>query len=383
MNRLLILRPDNLGDLVLFSGALKLFRRKYAGYRISLCAKEYVRGYFEHCPHLDHFLSWETVMEEYNPLPDIPWYPRTWRGQSRLRQAAGRWRRRRLAKKLSCDTLLIPVRSPQFWWTEFVAMIPAREKVGLTGNTSNCNTPQEHENYIKTLTHPVDASDLRPMEHEFTATLRFLHGLGIKAAPDDIWPEHWTTPEDATSAGRLAGTDHPNLVILAPGKSSLAAGVLPASFYESVFSGPLASPISVIILGTASEKENCLATAAALKSSPMVREVICLAGKTSIRQTIELLKLARAVISLETATLHLAVMLRRPVIGIVGGGHFGRFFPWGNPATVRAAYQQMDCFGCNWRCIFDTVRCLTELNPAIVTGHLQELLGQREAVGVS
>jgi hypothetical protein len=50
----------------------------------------------------------------------------------------------------------------------------------------------------------------------------------------------------------------------------------------------------------------------------------------------------------------------------MGGGHFGRFYPWGDPRRHRTACRTLDCYHCNWRCPYATVRCLEQIRPADV-----------------
>jgi ADP-heptose:LPS heptosyltransferase len=73
-------------------------------------------------------------------------------------------------------------------------------------------------------------------------------------------------------------------------------------------------------------------------------------------------------IGVETGALHIATALGVPSVGILGGGHFGRFYPWGNPAVHRVAASRMDCYGCQWRCVHGDFRCI----PAISTGQVSE-----------
>jgi len=50
----------------------------------------------------------------------------------------------------------------------------------------------------------------------------------------------------------------------------------------------------------------------------------------------------------------------------MGGGHFGRFFPYGNLKKNRVVYRKMDCFACNWQCKFSTVKCIEEISVDLV-----------------
>jgi len=73
--------------------------------------------------------------------------------------------------------------------------------------------------------------------------------------------------------------------------------------------------------------------------------------------------------------LHIATALRKPVVGIVGGGHFGRFYPWGDPETSRVVNLPMDCYGCNWHCRYDRLRCIQDIPAANAQHELLKLFG--------
>ncbi|HEX8431066.1 MAG TPA: glycosyltransferase family 9 protein, partial [Longimicrobium sp.] len=83
----------------------------------------------------------------------------------------------------------------------------------------------------------------------------------------------------------------------------------------------------------------------------------------------------------DAAALHIAVALRKPTVGIVGGGHPGRFQPWGDPAINHVCSVPMECFGCNWTCRYATTRCVTEVPPDVVAGALRAALGAVHATG--
>jgi ADP-heptose:LPS heptosyltransferase len=89
---------------------------------------------------------------------------------------------------------------------------------------------------------------------------------------------------------------------------------------------------------------------------------------------IECLKRCDLILTQETAALHIATALRKPVAGIVGGGHFGRFYPWGDPETSRPVQREMSCYGCNWHCKYQTMRCIQEIPPGDAAAALAGLV---------
>lgn len=46
----------------------------------------------------------------------------------------------------------------------------------------------------------------------------------------------------------------------------------------------------------------------------------------------------------------------------VGGGHWGRFFPWENSRNVHWLNKKMDCFHCNWKCKYGDFRCVNNID---------------------
>ena len=59
--RLFILRPDHLGDLILFSGALRVIRARWPTTHITLCVRSYGLELFSACPHIDRLFSYDQL----------------------------------------------------------------------------------------------------------------------------------------------------------------------------------------------------------------------------------------------------------------------------------------------------------------------------------
>jgi ADP-heptose:LPS heptosyltransferase len=83
-----------------------------------------------------------------------------------------------------------------------------------------------------------------------------------------------------------------------------------------------------------------------------------LIGKTSIPQLVELIGNAALVIANETSAIHIAAATQTKAVCILGGGHFGRFAPY--PKYIKSGpvcvYEKMECYHCNWNCIFKTAK---------------------------
>ena len=99
-------------------------------------------------------------------------------------------------------------------------------------------------------------------------------------------------------------------------------------------------------------------------------------GQTNLIELIEVIRQATLLVSNDSSPIHIAAATQTPSVCILGGGHFGRFLPYA-PEQLTAtcapviAAQQMDCFGCSWRCIYkiaatEAVPCIANVSVASV-----------------
>jgi len=90
---------------------------------------------------------------------------------------------------------------------------------------------------------------------------------------------------------------------------------------------------------------------------------------------------AALVVSNDSGLGHLALMLNRPSVLIVGGGHFGSFMPYPQhltPQTTRFLYQLLPCYHCNWNCTMmppggKTFPCVSEVSVEQALTAIKEL----------
>lgn len=87
-----------------------------------------------------------------------------------------------------------------------------------------------------------------------------------------------------------------------------------------------------------------------------------MAGKTNLNQLAHLIGSAKFLIGNETSGIHMAAATRTPAICLLGGGHFGRFAPYPEELIKKenylqiCVYEHMNCFGCNWNCIYTSAK---------------------------
>ena len=98
--------------------------------------------------------------------------------------------------------------------------------------------------------------------------------------------------------------------------------------------------------------------------------------QTSLTELIGLIADAELVVSNETSAIHIAAAVDTRAVCILGGGHFGRFAPY--PENIQNSpvclFEKMDCFNCNWQCIYKTAQnepfpCISALSVEKVWTH--------------
>lgn len=67
-------------------------------------------------------------------------------------------------------------------------------------------------------------------------------------------------------------------------------------------------------------------------------------------------------IGLDSGLTHFALQLNKPTIAIIGGGKYGKFFPYKQSSNFKFLYFLMDCFGCEWQCKYIQPYCINEIN---------------------
>ena len=361
----LLLRPDNLGDVVLFSGALRHLRVRYPRAEITLCVRRYVRDLVALCPHVDRVLDWEELHEPLlGALPDFP-------GRGRL-DAALRFALHRL--RLRPDLLLVPVRSPTDGIHQVAWAAGARWRFAVAGDGSNAGeawarrAERRHDRVLR-----LDPA--RRADHDFRVTRDFLALLGIDVALEDLRPELWTSPEDRRWAeAAVPRAEGVATLAVAPGVTAPAGKLYPAAKLARAVALAGEAPLRVVLLGSAAEAGLCAELAGLLAMEPAVAGVTDLSGRSTLRQMVEGIRLCDLFLGPDAGALHVAVALGLPTVGIVGGGHWGRFQPWGDPARNHVCTVPLECFGCNWSCCYDTVRCVAEVPPEEVARALRAAL---------
>jgi ADP-heptose:LPS heptosyltransferase len=246
--------------------------------------------------------------------------------------------------------------------------------VGIVGCTVNAPVGgySNEINPWNLLSRKFDISSYDPWRHELLTTVDFLNFLGCQShSAEDIWPEFWLSDKDINP---LAGyrREGRQIVGLFPG-ASLAKKCWQPEMY-GILAGLLKSEVDFVVFGSPSD----VALVSSVEHHVRQEHAGCilnLAGKTTLRELVNAIKLCDLFVGADTSGLHIAVANRIKTIGIVGGAHYGRFVPWGDPNINIYLSKNTGCFHCNWDCKYDRTECIQSVLPDEVALIANRLLG--------
>jgi ADP-heptose:LPS heptosyltransferase len=112
------------------------------------------------------------------------------------------------------------------------------------------------------------------------------------------------------------------------------------------------------------------------------------AGELSLPQLAELIRGARLLLSNDTGAAHIGGACQTPTVCILGGGHYGEFLPYkladGSDApNPHCVIHPMPCFGCGWQCIFQDARkqepvpCIARISVDEVWASVENILERK------
>jgi ADP-heptose:LPS heptosyltransferase len=255
---------------------------------------------------------------------------------------------------------------------EVVCCTHASQKVGFDGDLNNISKRRKSKNdryYTRLIKSTVMVCPEIERNRDFAEQI-----IRQTIRSEDFQPELWLSDADRIAAREIL---HRNalsvndgvVIAMFPGASS-AYKTWPAANYAEL-ANRLHQHFNAkfIVCGAYGDAEIASDVIDKVRAP-----VINLAGRTSLAQLAALLESSDLYIGNDTGPLHMAVAVGIPTLGIMGGGHFGRFYPYGDLNKHRVAFKKMDCYGCNWNCIYDTTRCIQEISVDDVWREAQRIM---------
>lgn len=349
---ILVVRTDGLGDVILTTPLFKHLKATFEHARTCVLTRDEWVDVLKESPHIDEIIPW-----------DINRYRASIRYRLRFIESL---------KKRSFDLALHPVYSREPLSDEIVCCTPASQKIGFDGDLNNIRKRQRSTNdrYYTRLIKSAAANGCEIDRNRYFT--EYVIGRSIKCS--DFEPELWITETDRAAAREVLfqnGVDAAKDVMIAlfPGAGWKGREWPPERY--AALGDHLAEQYAanILILGGPQD----IPVASVLQST-MKKCALNLADKLDLVQLAAVIETCGLFIGNETGPLHMAVAAGTPTLAIMGGGHFGRFYPYGDLSKHRMVFKKMDCYGCNWKCIYETTRCIQEITVDDVWFEAQRMM---------
>ena len=349
---ILLLRPDAIGDSILFSGTLKWYRKLYEGWTITLAVQEINIPLLENCPYVDRLIDFKTL-SFLKTGPDL--YSR---GISRIRKVSMIFTK---IFRPRFDLIVCPARSvtPESLW--IVQHTRGNERIGIVGCPSNFGLLM-NDKKKKVFDRYFSLTDEKIWQHEFDTHIDFLRYLGSDVSSSaEIQPIFWfKPPTHLEQKFTFLNSNEPYTVLIPYVKDAWRE--VSEDIYVELAKKYAAQ--TVIVIGTGNDQHRAQELTQQIEQ--IGKMCINLCGKSSIAEMVYLIEKSDSVISVETAGLHIAIAKKKKVFAIVGGGHWGRFFPYEKMENVTWLNQKMDCYTCDWTCKYNDHRCVSNFKDGVL-----------------
>ncbi len=333
--RILLFRPERMGDFLVFTPLLRNLRKKFPDHEIRVVISTEIKFLTKINSDADGYF----VLD-----------------RERRYEIRSRFRNLMRIRNWGAGTAIYPSKNRETWVDEMMIWSGAPIRMGLLGTTYLTRSWILHLGQLcyNRLIRKQAYSEMDNMQ-------RVLEELGVES-PMEAIPKIDHSPKTCSRAVEILRELqlHPEgkrWALVAPIAKDKIRKWTPEGFTEIIRRLNDRKGLSTILVGAREDAEDLDSIRKKCADLP----VHVHAGTLTILELAALVRHAEVFIGVESGPLHLAAASGVPIVCIMGGGIFGQFFPYGNRQKNRVAYKKLPCYGCGWKCIHDTVRCLQEI----------------------
>ena len=322
--RLLVIRPDHLGDVLLTTPALKLLKRRRPNLELHVLCGPWSASLLAAYPEIDQVIT--LPFPGFNRVSE-PTNPNGWLG---LLKSA------RMLRRIGYGGAIIM--RPDHWWgalLAYAAGIPQRIGYELSGVAPLLTRAIQYQRqHAVTQSLRLAQAWLEADDEDETVEL----GYPIAAA-DDAWIASYL-------AERNLGSSSPTICIH-PGSGA------DSKLWQNDKWAAVADALdnefraAIIFTGTSAEERLSDTIIAQMRAQAMN-----LAGMTSIGQSAALFRRSLLVLGTDNGAMHLAAAVGTPTVTLFGPADPMEFAPWGPPRRHAIVTSAIDCRPCrilDWR----------------------------------
>jgi ADP-heptose:LPS heptosyltransferase len=332
--RILILRQDSVGDLVMFSASLPLYRQLFKEDYLVLLVKDSGYEIAKKCPYVDEVWS----------LPERKFrrsFLERWQWCRKLSQAGFdiAIRSAYSSSFTELDCLIGWTHAPRRVAHQCLDSIRRRDRAGP---------------YFTELV-PSDREWKFEIDRNYDM-LRYLGYTGDVSYQTEVWITEADRGRAFAFKGSLKGRPY---AVLVPRSRDEKKNWDVENFIVVVKEVQKRFPFDWIIDGSKHEKEICSYIVDRLSASSI--PAYNTAGDTTLRELSVIIEGSTFLLANDTGPIHIAAAVGTPTVCVLGGGFYGRFYPYpDNPLTV-AVTNKLPCYNCHWRCILNEEECITKI----------------------
>ncbi len=357
--RILVIRLDLIGDLVLSLTVVRALKRTYPEAEIDLLATPASARVALHDPNLREIITYD---------------PNIWRRPKALVQLKN-WREaRKLARRMRSRHYDLAVSVYANWAAVLAVLSGAKRRVGYGP-----------EGYPGFMTDPVPGGipgrwrHYAPLDdkHEVDYCLELAKAAGATLTPEDRIPHLYVDKQSQLEVEQMlhdAGMQPDAHVIVCHVSSNNGQSKRwPIPYWATLIDRLVREEHAQVVLSGASSD---LPIIEGVKRR-MRERAINLAGKTSLTQLAALLQRADLVISGDSGPMHMAVAVDTPLIAIYGPTNPLRYAPVSPGATIlRSHIWCSPCYNAKdpADCRFYTTQCMKNILPSVVFAVAREKL---------
>ncbi len=337
-SRILVISPNWIGDAIMAQPLLQLLKQQYPAVAIDVLAPKWVVPVWQ-------------AMREVNNV-----YATSFRhGRLQLKE---RWNWARFLKKLSYDRAYVLPNTFKFALIPWMASIPKR--IGYLG---------EKRYGLLNVIHYDNKEAPRPMI-PFYAALASAPAVEVKRREDYPLPHMSVSEKEVTNLlGKLNINKEKLIIAFAPGAEFGSAKRWPTHCFADLC-GHIFSEFrdaQILLLGSLNDKMIC--DEIALK----VPEVKNFAGKTTLKEAIELISQIDVMVTNDSGLMHIASAFEKPVVAIYGSTDYKHTPPFSKYSEIVSL--NLECAPCQKReCPLGHHNCMEFLTSEIVYDVLKKYL---------
>jgi ADP-heptose:LPS heptosyltransferase len=329
--RMLLMKPEGIGDFLLFYPTLKYYLAKFSDYKIYFLASDRSLETVEDINNNLHLFSNVLVFDK-------------------KRFASNFFYRRKTCLdiyKYNFDLIVYPTSWREPKCDEIIRCAGAAKKIVFSGSGFYLDWEVSSANaiYEEIIQLPENLFTEIDKYKFFAKTICEVE-VDYSKPGIDIFKDNRLSAVDILNEFNLS---EKKFVVIFPGAANFYR-VWPLDRFAEIIRLLLKKNIVPVVAGSKADNYLLLKIFDFLSVEEKYK-IVNLCGRTSILTLGAILEKSLFYFGSETGALHLAAAVNCPTICLLGGGHFGRFFPYGDQHLNRVVYDlNMRCRNDDWAC---------------------------------